>query len=111
MLGGEPISDVKLNASRASQQIFHRKRSYNQRVHPACLWNMRTLSLKAAGQRTATVSSCTVLCRLGVLDFIMRQFGYINIFIAGGWTSLLTLQAMQMTGAPVLQESGTNVEC
>lgn len=70
--------------------------------------------IELKGSRSAnshTVSSCTMLCRLGVLDFIMRQFGYINIFIASGWTSLLTLQAMQMTGAPVLQESGTNVEC
>ena len=48
------------------------------------------------GNRSAE-SICTMLHLLGVLDFIMRQFGYINVFIAGGWTSSLTLQTMQMT--------------
>lgn len=94
----------KAKCLRGSQWIFHRKIWYDQRVHSACLWNMSTASLKAPGQLTAAVSLCTIPCLLGVLDFIMRHFGYINIFIACGWTSLLTLQAMKMTGAPASQK-------
>lgn len=66
------------------------------------------------GTRSAnshTEATCAALRQLAVLDFLMRQFGHINLFIAGGWTSLLTLQAMQMTVAQASRISGTNVEC
>lgn len=49
------------------------------------------------GTRAADGHIVAIRMMLGVLDFIMRQFGLFKLFIAGGRTSLLTLGAMQIT--------------
>ncbi len=85
------------------------KRSYDQRAHPACLWSMSKVS-QLKGTRAANRHTVAI-CILGVLDFIMRQFGHLKLFIAGGRTSLLTLGAMQITVPQASWISGTNVEC
>lgn len=73
------------------------KRSSDQRAHIIPVEYEQSQLKGSRSPNSHTVSTCRTLCLLGVLDFIMIQFGYINIFIAGGWTSLLTLLAMQMT--------------
>lgn len=107
-LGGDPILHIRLNApgggsEYSPEKIIWSKGSYSSPVE------CEHSRLKGTGSSNShTLSTCITPCLLGVLDFIMRQFGYINIFIAGGWTQLLTLQAMQMA---VALASGTNVEC
>lgn len=62
-------------------------------IQHACGIRGKSVSSNAPGQLTGTLWLYVRYCdsTIGVLDFIRRQFGLLKLFIAGGWTSLLTL--------------------